>query len=283
MSRCAPIPAFTSWLSALGGISYRSPAIDGWRRALLLSGLLLGVTHLPTSAQEPSIGNSVLRVVELGSWPGDENRTTWGARLRVIKYMRPEWDILGSRYRVVYDDQRGCGRSHRRGPDHWEQHVADLHTLGLAISRTVPSCWRDRPGAAGLRSSTLSPSAPGRRARPQGIPPWPIRGRQNHDAFAELSAHPPDAIRFPDVNAAEPGHALEITPAGPISTRSALDLRPGLHAHRSPLRPTWDSVTKSARALSIISCQAAPRLGQAPCRQGWHLCQLSTRPKPRGT
>jgi pimeloyl-ACP methyl ester carboxylesterase len=44
-------------------------------------------------------------------------------------YLRPEFDRLTAVGRVVYYDQRGCGRSTREDAASWEDHVADLDRL----------------------------------------------------------------------------------------------------------------------------------------------------------
>jgi proline iminopeptidase len=49
-------------------------------------------------------------------------------------YLRPEWDALTSVGRVVYYDQRGCGRSTRRGPYSWQLHVSDLDKIITQLS-----------------------------------------------------------------------------------------------------------------------------------------------------
>lgn len=41
-------------------------------------------------------------------------------------YLRPEWDGLAGVGRVIYYDQRGCGRSGRAESYHWRDHLADL-------------------------------------------------------------------------------------------------------------------------------------------------------------
>jgi proline iminopeptidase len=45
-------------------------------------------------------------------------------------YLLPEWKrVIDSTRRVVFYDQRGCGKSTRRGPYTWQQHVEDLDRL----------------------------------------------------------------------------------------------------------------------------------------------------------
>ena len=53
-------------------------------------------------------------------------------------YLRPEWDRLAEDARVVYYDQRGCGRSGRVPPYGWRAHVLDLDRLLTALSPDEP-------------------------------------------------------------------------------------------------------------------------------------------------
>ena len=53
-------------------------------------------------------------------------------------YLRPEWDRLAEGARVVYYDQRGCGRSGRTPPYGWRAHVLDLDRLLAALSPDEP-------------------------------------------------------------------------------------------------------------------------------------------------
>ena len=65
-----------------------------------------------------SIGSGLVTVVVLHGGPGLRH-----------DYLRPEFDRMASNARVVYYDQRGCGRSTPNGPYAWNQHVGDLHDL----------------------------------------------------------------------------------------------------------------------------------------------------------
>lgn len=49
-------------------------------------------------------------------------------------YLRPEWDRLSDVARVVYYDQRGCGRSGRAISYHWRDHLADLDRVLDALA-----------------------------------------------------------------------------------------------------------------------------------------------------
>lgn len=53
-------------------------------------------------------------------------------------YLRPEWDRLAEGARVVYYDQRGCGRSGRTPPYGWRAHVLDLDRMLAALSPDEP-------------------------------------------------------------------------------------------------------------------------------------------------
>ncbi len=53
-------------------------------------------------------------------------------------YLRPEWDALAADHRLVYYDQRGCGRSDPADSYRAEDHVADLHGLLAEVSPDRP-------------------------------------------------------------------------------------------------------------------------------------------------
>jgi proline iminopeptidase len=53
-------------------------------------------------------------------------------------YLRPEWDRLAPAARVVYYDQRGCGRSPHGGDLSVAQHVRDLDSLVQKVRRVGP-------------------------------------------------------------------------------------------------------------------------------------------------
>lgn len=161
--------------------------------------LLLGLAPLAAPAQELPNGNGLLRLVELGS-----GRATiivlHGGPGFGHQYLRPEWDVLARRYRVVYYDQRGCGRSQRRGPYHWEQHVADLHTLVLSYRAHGPVVLAGSSWGSWL-ALLYAWSYPHQVAALvlSGVPPWPIGGQRGREPPGEPpSAHaghdslPPD-------------------------------------------------------------------------------------------
>ena len=100
------------------------------RSTVILIELLVRYSTLPAGAQGLPNGSDSLHTVELGAGSTTVIVLHGGPGFS-HKYLRPEWDVLARRYRVVYYDQRGCGRSERRGPYDWRHHVADLHTLIL--------------------------------------------------------------------------------------------------------------------------------------------------------
>lgn len=50
------------------------------------------------------------------------------------KYLRPEFDALRKVAKVIYYDQRGCGRSERAASYLWQHHVSDLKRVIQAVS-----------------------------------------------------------------------------------------------------------------------------------------------------
>jgi pimeloyl-ACP methyl ester carboxylesterase len=167
------------------------------RRAFLAGALLTGVTPLLTSAQGPTEAEPI-HVVEVGSGPTTVIVLHGGPGLG-HQYLRPEWDILGGHYRVVYYDQRGCGQSTRRGPYRWEQHVTDLHSLVLRYKAHGPvvlagSSWGSWLALLYAWSHPHEVDA----LVLSGMPPWPIGRPQGLDA-------PPHQL---------PPHALDSLPRG---------------------------------------------------------------------
>jgi pimeloyl-ACP methyl ester carboxylesterase len=266
-----------------------------WWRAFLLAGLLSGLTPPLISAQGSPVESDGLHVVEIGS-----------GRITIIvvhggpgfphRYLRPEWDVLGRRYRIVYYDQRGCGRSTRRGPFRWEQHVTDLHSLVLRYSARGPVvlagsswgswlallyAWRHPHQAAALVIS--------------GMPPWPIGGRQSLDArplprapYAGDSLPQPIRDRWKAFEAAR--QAYQDAMESWMGAR-----QDSMEAGTLP-QPTWDSVS-SLRNAANLDRRLAARLGEgcpavsagvyASFREGPSLEDLRTIAEPvlivRGT
>jgi proline iminopeptidase len=51
------------------------------------------------------------------------------------EYLRPEWDVLTHVAKVVYYDQRGCGKSEKADCYTWKVHVEDLKKVVNAFSK----------------------------------------------------------------------------------------------------------------------------------------------------
>jgi proline iminopeptidase len=79
----------------------------------------LGCASRPPVLGVERYGDGPTTVVVLHGGPGFSH-----------SYLLPEWKrIIDSSRRVVFYDQRGCGKSTRRGPYTWQQHVEDLDRL----------------------------------------------------------------------------------------------------------------------------------------------------------
>ncbi len=70
------------------------------------------------------VGNKPAVVIVLHGGPGAAH-----------DYLRPEWDALAGAARVVYYDQRGCGKSGRAGCYSWKAHVEDLKRVINTVAR----------------------------------------------------------------------------------------------------------------------------------------------------
>lgn len=185
---------------------------------------LAGLAPAVLSAQMPSSQQPLFRV-EIGSGPATIVVLHGGPGLG-HQYLRPEWDAAARHYRMVYYDQRGCGRSPRRGPFGWEQHVADLHELVSHYRRSGPvvlagSSWGSQlallyawkhPGEASalilsgapqcpipsriysaVRSATWPMSPSYRRQMPDSLPPhllrlWQLQQDAQHTFEREVNA-----------------------------------------------------------------------------------------------
>jgi proline iminopeptidase len=51
------------------------------------------------------------------------------------QYLRPEFDALAKTARVIYYDQRGCGKSDSATSYTWQDHVADLKRLIATLAK----------------------------------------------------------------------------------------------------------------------------------------------------
>ncbi|MFD2938339.1 alpha/beta fold hydrolase, partial [Spirosoma flavum] len=54
------------------------------------------------------------------------------------QYLRPEFDALTKTARVIYYDQRGCGKSDPAAGYTWQEHVADLKRLMNTLAKNQP-------------------------------------------------------------------------------------------------------------------------------------------------
>lgn len=50
-------------------------------------------------------------------------------------YLRPEWNALGQSARVIYYDQRGCGKSEKADCYSWREHVGDLKRVISQVAK----------------------------------------------------------------------------------------------------------------------------------------------------
>lgn len=71
-----------------------------------------------------TVGNKEEVVIVLHGGPGAGHQ-----------YLRPEWDALTKVARVVYYDQRGCGKSEKADCYTWEEHVEDLKRVITSFSK----------------------------------------------------------------------------------------------------------------------------------------------------
>lgn len=227
---------------------------------LTVTGPLLAASPSQPPLQESSPGDPTLHVVEVGS-----------GRVTIIvlhggpgfghRYLRPEWDVLGRRHRVVYYDQRGCGRSPRRGPYHWKQHVADLHTLVERYRAQGPVvlagsswgswlallyAWRHPRQASALVLS--------------GLPPWPI-GRWVPPAPPRPPGAAPGSDSLPREIRARLGALEAAVDAYEDAMQAWMEARRDSMETGLLPQPTWDSLA-SLRNAPNLDRRLAARLGE---------------------
>ncbi|HEY5492296.1 MAG TPA: alpha/beta hydrolase [Gemmatimonadaceae bacterium] len=101
------------------------------RRLLWTGGLLFlasvalkGQTAIPLVVQ----GQPAIFAEEIGT-VGPTIIVVHGGPGVAHDYLRPEWDQLAGSARLVYYDQRGCGRSARQLPYSWRSHLDDLERV----------------------------------------------------------------------------------------------------------------------------------------------------------
>lgn len=90
--------------------------------------LLLVLAHVLSGCASAQPERSPFHLVQTGSGAVTTVVLT-GVPGASHRYLRPEWDRLTELGRVVYFDQRGCGRSVREGPHSWEQQVRDVDAV----------------------------------------------------------------------------------------------------------------------------------------------------------
>lgn len=236
--------------------------MTGWqRRAVSILPSLVGCLAPALICAQSTVSSSgSLHRVELGAGPATVLVLHGGPGF-AHGYLRPEWDALARRYRVVYYDQRGCGRSVRRGPYGWQQHVADLHGLVLHYRTKGPVvlagsswgsllallyAWKHPEQATALVLS--------------GTPPWPIPTQRRQ---TPLNLDSPRNHR--DV---WPGHLREEWEAVQAAHRKYNEaVNAWMRAREDSIeaglldQPTLDSAT-SARQASNIHRRIAARLGE---------------------
>jgi pimeloyl-ACP methyl ester carboxylesterase len=97
--------------------------------------LILLAFHTVAFAQDGFIkGSPALAYWETGN--GSETVIVLhGGPAAAHDYLRPEWDELAKNSKVIYYDQRGCGKSDSADCYSWREHVSDLKRLITQISK----------------------------------------------------------------------------------------------------------------------------------------------------
>ncbi|MBA4070246.1 MAG: hypothetical protein C0497_00150 [Gemmatimonas sp.] len=151
-------------------------------------------------------------------------------------YLRPEWDLLADSMRIVYYDQRGCGRSERQLPYSWRAHLDDLGRVVTAARERrekvvlAGSSWGTRlailyaaehpeqVSAVVLVGTPRWPDAESRRWREQLPAPiaWRLDSLEKGVLLREATIH--DSLTFASMN-------LHIPPAlaGRLATSGLCD------------------------------------------------------------
>lgn len=94
-------------------------------RFILLFTLLLSLTTFINGQNGFINGNPAIAYWEVGS--GSEIVVVLhGGPAAAHDYLKPEWDALSKSAKVIYYDQRGCGKSEKAECYSWREHVADL-------------------------------------------------------------------------------------------------------------------------------------------------------------
>jgi pimeloyl-ACP methyl ester carboxylesterase len=72
-------------------------------------------------------GKSKETIIVLHGGPGMEH-----------SYLQPEWDTLSTKFRIVYYDQRGSGKSDSSDNYSWIEHLKDLKTKKKSMKLHSP-------------------------------------------------------------------------------------------------------------------------------------------------
>lgn len=131
-------------------------------------------------------------------------------------YLRPAWDRLAERARLIYYDQRGCGRSAAAPAYRWQEHVADLARLLRHLAPEEPvilagSSW----GSMLALLYTLERPDRVRALILAGVPPWPRRSPP-----PGLAGSAVDLAKLPPHARARIDSVLKGLPVGPLPTGS---------------------------------------------------------------
>jgi len=101
---------------------------------ILLIALLLIKINYSYSQTDSIAGSPKLAIWELGN--SDETIVILhGGPAAEHSYLRPEWDTLSTTSRIIYYDQRGCGKSDSADCYTWIDHINDLKRLKDTISK----------------------------------------------------------------------------------------------------------------------------------------------------
>ena len=135
-------------------------------------------------------------------------------------YLRPEWDALSTVARVIYYDQRGCGKSGRADCYSWKTHVDDLKRVIKALANgkkvfLAGSSWGHT--LALLYASTYPEDVKG--IILSGTTPWLGKGMEAQDCSFYL----PDIKRIqPDYNI-DTFHYSTLAAAGQQGSKKQLE------------------------------------------------------------
>lgn len=242
------------------------------RRSIRSFGLAFTVLASPAAAQVAgplhvvSVGTGADAVVVLHGGPGFRHN-----------YLRPEWDQLASRGRVIYYDQRGCGRSTREGPFRWQQHVDDLHQLLRLISPERPVVLAGLSWGAMLavHFAHAHPTLVRTLVLP-GVPPWDVLVERRRTEYAQLS--PEQRIRR-DNRIAQ----AWFDPSLHMVRDSAWLVNESGAPPNDPLAPRLGDFCMLPSEITLSSLYDAPRIADLRALDVPTLITLGDQPDSRGS